>query len=409
MKIIKLLKNVVICFIVLIASYSILQVLTFMIPQSWIEVHRSTSFQFLSSEGLYDASPIYGDTQLDNFTDGLVIMQGQLAPFSDNPLHHAFSIYARYWNGWVPFVRPLLIFGSISTIRVLYADIFVLLLGAVVLLLAKRLGACYAIIFLVALLPARMDLVAISLAYARVFWIAFILVIWLLWRRRNMNSVLVSFFVAGSVVNYTDILSAPLVTLLIPLVVFTILEFVDSQKICWTESIVASAMWAIGYGLTWISKWFLSSLITGKNIFADASNQAAIRTSGETHINGQTIEPTYHNALSSVISQFVNKADVLLLIVVLAFLIVAGFYRANKLQSVSLLPTKQIVSGIILLLVEALLPLLWIAVLRNHTLQHAFFTYRMLLGSYLAVLSGIWVLFYYSRKQISILKVSDND
>ncbi|NEG78973.1 hypothetical protein [Bifidobacterium avesanii] len=183
-------KLYLIAFIILIASFSALLVVTFLIPQSAIENNRINSINFLKKEGNYP-NPLYGNTKLDNFTDKLMLEQ--VGP-ENASIYRAFTLYTRYWNGWAVLLRPLLLIGNITVIRGLLSAIFWILLILSIYLIARRTNIFYGILFFSAMLPARLDLVAVSMQFTHVYFALFIFLIWLLYKEHKIDNVILGFF-----------------------------------------------------------------------------------------------------------------------------------------------------------------------------------------------------------------------
>ena len=381
------------CFLSLIVLYSILLVLSFCIPQAWIESNRLSSVRFLSREGLHPA-PLYGNTVLDNYTDNGAML-GRLQPFTGDPLHQAFSIYARYWNGWAVLVRPALVLGNITVIRVMQSSVMLVLLCFAFHVLTQRIGVMYALLFLAALLPARLDLVAVSLQYSHIFWIALGAVIWLCRKERQQPSLCMAFLTIGSLTNYVDVLTAPVLTLTIPLIVVIILQCLGGaprrQRIALPAML--AALWGCGYAGTWIAKWGLSSLVTGQNVFANAAHQAERRTVGT--LDGSDIHPTWQNTVTAITKQFLYRGDILFLLGMFAFIVVGYLvYRRTHRQRPNHLPAtsrQDLLATIATLCVVSLIALLWATIMMQHTQLHAWMTYRILCGTLLSMLSILWV------------------
>lgn len=375
--------------------YGILLVSSFCIPQTLIEQNRVQSMAIMNGEGDYPV-PLYGAAKLDNFTDNLVMMK-LLSPFSGSSVVHAFDVYSRYWNGWVVFLRPMLVFCNINTIRVFQSGLFVVLLCTVCILLCKRLGYMFALLFVLALLPCRLDLVAISMQFSHVFWIFLLAVAWLCLKRRSVSITTLSFFVVGSVTNYVDLLTVPLLTLMVPLVVAVALQYaygvfhlrrIVVSTICWGVS------WGMGYGLTWVMKWIISTLVTQQNVIADGLNNAARRSHGKVEISLNN-DYTLVGVLKKMCSQFVYRGDMYLYALIMLAIIVGGVYYAIHHRQFMVFPeySMTVQSRIIYTIINccvAFLPVAWVLVFTQHSLIHSWFVYRLLSGSLLCIFGGIW-------------------
>lgn len=402
-------KKYVLCFLILCTIYSLLLILSFLIPQSAIEANRVSSIAFLDAEGLHP-KPLYGNTSLDNFTDNGVIL-GLLAPFDESPVIHAFAIYGRYWNGWVPLVRPLLLLGDITVIRIIQSGVFFVLLCVSIIVIAKRTSTFYAILLLLALLPARLDLVAVSMQFSHIFWIIFVFLIWLCNKDHSNHLVILAFFTVGSVTNYIDLLTAPILTLVIPLIVAIIVQPADatsalSQRLLF--SVKSSLAWGFGYGVTWIAKWILSTIVTRKNVVLNAVQQASLRTHGDIEFDS-SITYSFPSTIHKCLSQFIYKGDVAVIFLVLIVFSLGYFFTKRHTQttySVNRI-NQQIASFVIPVLCTSFLPLLWIAFFTQHSFVHAdFLVFRILCGSLFGIFSCAWVFIQYLQYKTTKLQSS---
>ncbi len=328
----------------------------------------------------------------------------------------AFNFYSRYWHGWFILVKPLLLLGNITVVRVIYSGIFLLLLGTALIMISRKLGYAFSMAFLLALFPARLDIVAVSLQYSHVFWIMLLAVIWLCCSKHSRASVLLSFFVVGSVTNYIDLLTAPVLTLVVPMAVALLLNFnakntEDTENSENAESVdgisarrflafpVLGAMnWGFGYALTWSMKWLLSTLITGQNVFADAARKAASRSYGAAD-SDPDIHPTFVTAMQRIWQQFIYRGDVfmyagvvLAVCIAVACLLVQRRAVCEKAAIASSFKNMGIVSAQLLL--TALMPIAWVLGFAQHTWVHgSFMTHRILCGTLLCTffIIGLWL------------------
>ena len=390
-------------FVGLCLIYSVLLVIGCAVPQSAVEANRLWSIQFLTEESLNSKSynPLYGNTQLDNFSD-LLMLNGCVG--SAGVISYAFSFYSRYWNGWFILVKPLLLVGNITVVRVIQSGIFLLLLGTALIMISRKLGYAFSMLFLLALLPARLDIVAVSLEYSHAFWVMLIAVIWLCCGKHSRGAMLFAFFVIGSVVNYVDILTVPVLTLVVPLAVALLLNFkaegadgISARKFL-TFPVLGAVNWGIGYAFTWGAKWLLSTLITGRNVFAIAARAAAFRSRGVA--DNTDVHPTFGSAMQRIGEQFVYSGDIFIyavLAILTCIVVICLLAKRRKIhgpKAISLPTFKDMGIVSASLLLTALMPIAWVLGFTQHTWVHAsFMTYRILCGTLLCVffIVGLWV------------------
>ncbi|WP_172145956.1 hypothetical protein [Bifidobacterium panos] len=290
-------------------------------------------------------------------------------------------------------------------VRVIQSGVFLLLLGTALIMLSRKLGYGFSMLFLLALLPARLDIVAVSLQYSHVFWIMLVAVIWLCRGKHSREAMLLAFFVIGSATNYIDLLSAPVLTLVVPMAVALVLNFTaesaDEISACrfLTFPVLGAMNWGFGYAFTWVAKWSLSTLIIGKNVFADAMKQAAFRSHGAADGN-PNMRPTFGDAMQRIWQQFVYRGDVfiyavlaiLVCVVVVCLLVKRRTVRELKVSPFPTFKSTGIVSASLLL--TALIPIVWVLGFTQHTWNHGgFMAHRILCGTLLCVffIVGLWM------------------
>lgn len=106
-------------FLVMIIVYVSLLSFAYSFSNENIKTNQAESLSILENEGDYPSlsKPDLKGSQLDNFTDKLMI--DRTKKNVENPLKAAMSInnYSRYWHGYQIFLRPLLIFINYGSIR----------------------------------------------------------------------------------------------------------------------------------------------------------------------------------------------------------------------------------------------------------------------------------------------------
>lgn len=134
----------------------------------------------------------------------------------------------------------------------------------------------------------------------------------------------------------------------------------------WKTVIMLSVAWATGYGLLWASKWMIAFLLTGNNILTDAIQSAELRTSN--HYKG--MEMTLSNIIKFIWSNVESKhlkgpffAGIVIIV------IATGVY-------IKAIKSKKVFKQYSYLLLIALIVPVWFIVLRNHSIQHGWFTWR---------------------------------
>lgn len=76
------------------------------------------------------------------------------------------------------------------------------------------------------------------------------------------------FFITGMLTNFFDFLTVPMVTYAIPLTLYFLLKRRENNELNAKKIIIDiikyGALWGIGYGATWFTKWALTDILFGK-------------------------------------------------------------------------------------------------------------------------------------------------
>lgn len=351
----------------LIVLYLVALVIVFAIPNRVVEPQVNRSFQIFQKEKAYpvlNQADISG-TQLDNYTDKLMIEK--TLKEQKNPLQAAMWVngYARYWHGYQIFLRPLLVFLNYGSIRQLYGLLLILLVAANLYLLFARFGFFAGASLVASLFFVRFYTFFVSMQFSNVFLLALLANLYVLKKSDEkffqQKRYYLAFFVVGSVTNFIDLLTVPLVTLGLPLSILTLLATQAMKKFGLKEMSGTILAWGSGYGLTWLFKWLISSVILQKNVLADAVHQILFRTEGDADYPLH-----YGQMLKQNAGLLFTKTNCLLLGVLVLGILGYLLWQKKRLQSWAwklclFLPT----------------PYLWYLVLANHSQIHFWFTYRL--------------------------------
>ena len=275
--------------------------------------------------------------------------------------------YARYWHGYLIFLRPLLVIMDYQGIRILMQVITIILMIVMLGLIAKKINWQIAVMFLIGFLSIDIFIAARAFNAICVFIIAIVSTIFILLKKDSEKNIAINFFVIGSITSFIDLLTTPLVTLGIPIIVYLLLiqKHGKNLKECLIELIKICLMWGIGYGLTWATKWILVQLMYNRPIIQNALTQAQVRT--------VTNKTTFLNMMINIgnfLSYEVIFANIMIMI---SYAIIMLVKNRNKELNIK----NNIVQSIPYLIV-AMMPLAWYAVLKQHSMIHRFFTYRAL-------------------------------
>lgn len=387
--IIILLASVIIGYLLLVLSYTI--------PQNRMILGCANSICTFEKE---DSYPIivdgYINTQLDNYTDGamlnVALCDNGESPFiaaikncqykynDKNPMESFMSYlwteegfhiidYPRYWHGFLIFLKPLLLFFSYSDIRMLNGLFQTILIALLLWTLVKKQLSQYIFPTILTTFYLVPSVLAMSLQYSSVYYIALLSAITLLLFENQLKEKKLLpelFLITGILTSYFDLLTYPLITLGFPLVFTIILK--NRQKYALKEVILSmigySFCWGIGYVGMWSGKWLLSVLFFGASSFA-----AVITSLQKRSINGAVTEGTsVTETISSNLEMFKKPIYKILPIVMLLYTAVVAFVKKKRILIKNCVP----------FLIIILMPFAWYIVTANHASVHTWFTHKTL-------------------------------
>lgn len=313
-------------------------------------------------------------TRMDSNLDFICTVEENLKPNTN---------YLRYWNGVMMFVRPLLVLFNmkqIYLINMIVLSILTLILLVLLFLKFKKL----AIIFLISLILTSSWYVTYCLEYSVMFYVMIITsIIALLIDKKDKDKTVVNkklfivFFITGIVTTFFEYLTTEILTIFIPLLFVIIIRKEENRlgnlkelikfilKIC--------LLWFIGYSLTWLAKWVLSSLILHINAFDYIKDNLALRFNGLQGLDNHAT--LYKNVIPRNIfsipfmyyikENITNWKVIYILIVFMSIILIFFNYKDLKNKKY-----------ILLLLGIALIPYIRYLVLANHSYRHPMFTFR---------------------------------
>lgn len=314
----------------------------------------SNKYKNSKNGDIYQTKELYGLMHGDNITDSFE--------------------YARYWHGYTTILRPLLVIANYSQIRIIILILTFILVSLLLYKLYKRLDIQVTIIFLIGLLSVSIFTVTQGINEILVFLISLIFSIVLLSKKDLSKNLTEMFFIVGSITNFMDFLTAPLVTLGIPLIICILLWqkensnlkdiFIKGTKIC--------IAWCTAYAITWIMKWILAQLIYGRPVIEQSIEQARYRIGKDTFEIKEVLVRTLKYLSTNVVLSIMS----------LITIYVVGTLILHNKEEINL---KQNVQEAIPYMITLFFPIIWFIVLKEHSFIHAFFTYRIYIISIISI------------------------
>ena len=377
------------------------------LPTARMRHNVSISLPYLLSEGdRYQWAPSHTGTELDGFTDA-IMLSNAIYEAEGSPLHSALVnprmeftpgdsvpvdslsryaqgaedgrevTYARYWHGYLVFLKPLLLFFTPSDIRLLNMTVQMILAAVLLALSYKRGGLRLTIPLGAALLCLNPISTALCFQYTDVYVLTLVFGCLLLWRRTDEKKYgCLLYLWLGIGVGFFDFLTYPVVSLGVLLA----MELTISIDSLWKKigrMALNSTAWAVGYGGMWAGKWVVASALTDQNVILDALQNISGRTSstaGEEAVDIFSV--LWRNAQNYVNVQTLFLA--LVLVGLIGYLVIGKKYRFHLTAS-TLVP----------LLLCALYPIGWYAAVKNHSMIHAYMTHRDLAVTVMALVCAL--------------------
>ena len=270
--------------------------------------------------------------------------------------------YFRYWHGYTIITRPALSVLPYNDLRGHLFNISALLFGVLVWRLRKDFGAAAAL----AIAAPFIVLNAIGLwvvATKAVTWFLLIGGALVVSRRETSLPPLILFFVLGALTAFFDFFTTPALIFALPAFIhFLYLRRDGNFADPWRRLAALGVFWGAGYVGLWASKFVMASMALDLPVWRDGVEAALFRLRGasehvDSFLPGAAI---YENV--TALKTFWG------LVALVVFLILPLATRARRAQWVNLWREARV------FIVIALIPVLWLEILSNHSQIHAAFT-----------------------------------
>lgn len=293
---------------------------------------------------------------------------GELYDTVNSDITESFE-YARYWHGYLIFLRPLLLIFDILQIRIILIVLFHILALTLLILLYRKINNPFIIaIWVLGLIAVDYQIVGYSLQCAPIFLVMMIsCIIITLFKEKIKNNIGLLFFIIGASTSFFDFLTAPIITLGMPLIVYFLIVKEGENKITSKETffiiLKTSFTWLLGYVGIWASKWIITDILYGRGIVKNAITQFIYRSGGKENF---TIKNTFLRNFH--LTDDITVILILLSVIYVFIKMILLKYKKEKIE--------MSLSSSLPYLIIAAMPIAWYIVLRNHSYLHAYFTFR---------------------------------
>ncbi len=312
------------------------------------------------------------------------IIQDQLIRTVNNNISESFE-YARYWHGYVAFLRPLLIFLNFNEIRALSTGLLAFLALIALMLLYKRIKFKYCFVIILALLCSEYFIMGFTLQGLMTFVISMISTIIICIRFDKIKNIGLYFFSIGMVTCYFDLLIHPLITLGIPMIIYLLIKQ-EKGKISLKEAIKIivknTLLWGMGWIITNLTKWIIVDILYNRNLIYKSIMQFIFRSLGTSEEN-----LAWYMGLSNNWNWAFRHT--LMFFSTLIFYVIYTLIRNYKNITINV---KQAIPYLMI----SFMPIAWFMVMVNHTWFHFWFTWRNLILFYIGI--GIFLLKLFGEK-----------
>lgn len=286
--------------------------------------------------------------------------------------------YARYWHGYMVWLRPLLLLFDYSLIRFVLLAAHTSLCAWFVILINRKCGSNAPIVFVAAYVITGSFIAPFSLHYVDVITTTLIsgIVLMLFYDTLAKKKwIKYLFLITGILTTFFDLLTFPIVSLGVNLCVYFLLE----NNLKFKNVLLMCAMWSLGYLGMWLGKWIVATILTQENVIKEGILQAIYRT-GDKVFEGSgeaTEQVTFFRVLQVNFAHYCKKYFLLTFAIILIVEFIIKIYSGNRCYNKD--------KALCLLLI-ILIPPIWYFVSKNHSYIHNFFAFRSLWSTLIGVL-----------------------
>ncbi len=302
--------------------------------------------------------------------------------------------YSRYWHGYMLPLRLLFSATTFTNIQMFFYGVVLFL--SLLLFLSLHKNHLSSLIFPLALalfimMPAALG---ICLQYVPVSIICLLSCLLLSGHYDHIRIFPGNTFffgIIGLLTCYYDLLTFPMITLCMPLVILIHQMIVRKEPQPFLHILYCVIAWCIGFFGFWMLKFILNAFLYGSYNAMNVIQQIKLRTSSQS--NG-----TSFSRLDSLISNIYVLLDKdlyrFLFITFIAYEMIHILCSVKK-------NTFRVTPAALLFLIPGVIPVIWMLLTSNHIHDHYYYTYRNLAGTIMAFCMFIETLFMHSRSDFS--------
>lgn len=285
--------------------------------------------------------------------------------------------YERYWHGYLVILKPLLTVFTYTDLVYLNIACQALILFGIIYTLFDKQKQYLLVPFMFFWIMGMQLIIALSLDYSVCFYIYSAAILVLLHYPVVKEKYIYFFLIIGMLTGYMDLLTWPLVTLAIPLVIFVQTE--EENRIIIKKLLAASFLWAVGYIGMWALKWIIASVLLRDNVIVDAVERFLMRSALASADAGEAQGISIFLVIRRNLEVFFHGSCAVVLAGIALWLLVDVIRHWSVIRWRETIPCLMI----------ALFPFGWYLITRNHSYTHYWMTWRNLSICVFAICCGL--------------------
>ena len=248
--------------------------------------------------------------------------------------------YARDWHGYLAYIKPLLLVFNYDGIRIINLGIQLISCISIIGLLIKKGKGAYIPAFLIMLISIAAPVIFMSMEYSAIFNLILFVVIYILIKGNvviEKTRLRLVFVIIGVILAYVDVLTFPILTLGVPMVlIYYLYEDTNSKEDLFSFITRCVWYWGLGYGAMWAMKWVIASIFTEKNVLKDAILMVLYRMSSTSAESGEKLSISIGEVYSRNFGVFVKTPYIACAILGVCWIIWGIFKRKYTLKKMDI-------------------------------------------------------------------------
>ena len=304
--------------------------------------------------------------------------------------------YARYWHGYIVVLRILLCFFDIAFIRLLTQITILLSITILMYYMINNTNWKMAIAIFVAFVATDLFVWINTIQGRFVMLIGLIVSIFIANKKINEKNINFWLFISGALTAYFDFLTTPLVSILLPIIIYTAVNkkelTLKNEIIKITQNFIA---WGFGYFGLWATKWVIADLLYDMEIIKLSFSQIFHRICG----GNKDINLIEFGFIS--LKRNVTISMNYLVMITYAFLMIYAIIKKiclRKEKKRLYLSSKKIPYYICIIVTLA-----WYFIIAEHSNKHYFFTYKTMV---IPLIATAFIVFDNNKKE-KLIKEKD--